>query len=272
MDPSQITDERFYTPRATASTARSTSSFYSPRSEQFSARSAGGFGGSSSSENEYITPRYNLHHQPHSYNTMNTTSLQSMHPSSWDGHGRAGPSRQPGNWNRPRVPLHVDTRLEASMNQSENNWEFIGSSSQFIPPPHGDAERQEMQMNQDNLVYPSGEVNKKDVQDIFSFTRHGRADKVDALLQKGVNINSRDENGNTILAVACQNGNKRLVKVALRYGAQINACNFKGNTALHFCCRYGYSETLGSYLIGKGADKKIRNMDGCTPEDLARGT
>jgi ankyrin repeat protein len=172
------------------------------------------------------------------------------------------------------VPLHVDTSLEAGMNHTTDNWERMNTSSnRFLrPPQHSAAERRGNHLHQENIVYTSGEVNKKDIEDIFSFTRHGKADKVDALLLRGVNVNTRDENGNTILAVACQNGNKRLVKVALRYGAQINACNFKGNTALHFCYRYGYSDSLGSYLIGKGADKRIRNVEGCTPEDLAAGT
>jgi len=56
MHPSHITDERFYTPRAQASTGRSTSSY--------------GIG-SSSSESEYATPRDSMSMsgmQRHSYN------------------------------------------------------------------------------------------------------------------------------------------------------------------------------------------------------------
>lgn len=46
--------------------------------------------------------------------------------------------------------------------------------------------------------------------------------------------NQRDENGNTILLTACQNGSKKVVKLALRYGADIDAINSSRNTALHF--------------------------------------
>lgn len=37
-----------------------------------------------------------------------------------------------------------------------------------------------------------------------------------------------------------------------------------GNTPLHFCFAYGYGDTLGEYLISKGADCTIRNNDGFT--------
>jgi hypothetical protein len=36
----------------------------------------------------------------------------------------------------------------------------------------------------------------------------------------------------------------------------------KGNTALHYCFRYGYGDTLGVYLISKGADRSILNHSG----------
>ena len=91
---------------------------------------------------------------------------------------------------------------------------------------------------------------------------------MDNLLLRGVPVDVRDDNGKSILCVACQNGSKKLVKLALRYGVDINLCNFKGNTALHFCYRYGYAHTLGEYLKRKGADGAIRNLDGSNPEDL----
>lgn len=33
----------------------------------------------------------------------------------------------------------------------------------------------------------------------------------------------------------------------------------RGYSALHFCFLYGYGETLGQYLITKGADDTLRN-------------
>jgi len=90
---------------------------------------------------------------------------------------------------------------------------------------------------------------------------------VNTILLKGVPVDSRDGNGNTILSVGCQNNSKRIVKLALRYGADMNAVNARGNTALHFCYKYGFGETLGAYLISKGADQTIRNFDGRLPQE-----
>lgn len=58
-------------------------------------------------------------------------------------------------------------------------------------------------------------------------------------------------------------------KVALRKGADINVKNVKGNTPLHFCFQYGYGDSLGEYLISKGADASVRNRAGYTCYDMA---
>jgi len=89
--------------------------------------------------------------------------------------------------------------------------------------------------------------------DIFSLTRHGSLNQVRLLLDEGVDPNSKDKYGNTILIVAAQNGNKSLVKLALRHGALINMTNCCGNTALHFALEYKY-EKVSKYLIEKGCN------------------
>ena len=75
-------------------------------------------------------------------------------------------------------------------------------------------------------------------------------------------VDVKDIHGNTLLTIACQNGNKRVAKAVLRRGANINTRNLKGNTPLHYCYHYGYAETLGQYLISKGADVEARNNYG----------
>ena len=115
-------------------------------------------------------------------------------------------------------------------------------------------------------------MDSDDVREIFQSTRHGRASEVTALLDKGVPVNVKDKFGNTILAVACQNGLKKLAKIALRRGADINARNYKGNTPLHFCFTYGYGDSLGTYLISKGADPEIKNHSGHVCYDGLGGT
>ncbi len=49
----------------------------------------------------------------------------------------------------------------------------------------------------------------------------------------------------------------------------------RGNTPLHFCFQFGYGDSLGQYLISKGANPNIRNSDGYTcfddPASLVHG-
>ena len=115
-----------------------------------------------------------------------------------------------------------------------------------------------------NLGSSQGGVSDEDIQAVLSAARHGRVQEVGAYLDQGVPVNIRDKFGNTILAIACQNGLKKMAKLALRRGADINSRNYKGNTPLHFCFTYGYGDTLGQYLISKGADPSIKNHQGTT--------
>lgn len=48
------------------------------------------------------------------------------------------------------------------------------------------------------------------------------------------------------------------------FGCSPHQRQYKGNTPLHFCFTYGYGDSLGSYLISKGADATIRNNSGMT--------
>lgn len=105
---------------------------------------------------------------------------------------------------------------------------------------------------------------RPEVENIFSFARHNRVEEVERLLDRGVPPDTRDESGNTLLIIGCQNGHKRIVKLALRRGADIDTQNYNGCTGLHFCFAYGYGPTLGQYLLSKGADPHIRNANGLT--------
>ena len=97
--------------------------------------------------------------------------------------------------------------------------------------------------------------------DIFSFARHGHYRELEKLFLEGISPDSKDKFGNTLLIIAVQNNNKRILKTCLRYGAQINMQNLMGNTALHFATQYGYNDIF-EYLIKKGANPNIKNLRG----------
>jgi hypothetical protein len=104
------------------------------------------------------------------------------------------------------------------------------------------------------------------LQRAFTVVRAGRIEELRDILVTGlVDLNQdRDHAGNSLLIVAAQNGNKRVIKELLRKGADPNTRNDKGNTALHYLFAYKHRE-LGEYLIDKGADDTLTNNDGLTP-------
>jgi hypothetical protein len=78
-----------------------------------------------------------------------------------------------------------------------------------------------------------------------------------------LDIDTRDQHGNTLFILACQQGSKKLAKFLLRRGSYINAQNHGGNTALHYLNEYNHTN-LADWLVRKGADDTLQNAEGCT--------
>ncbi|CAD7945242.1 unnamed protein product [Amoebophrya sp. A25] len=114
-------------------------------------------------------------------------------------------------------------------------------------------------------VTPHGTPRSDMTNKVFSAARHGKHKVVeDCLLQEEGYfdpLNTVDHHGNTLFHIACQNGNKKIGKLAIKYGGDMNKQNNKGNTGLHFLYQFGYSE-IAEYFISKGADGNIENDKG----------
>ena len=105
-------------------------------------------------------------------------------------------------------------------------------------------------------------MSKDEVASILSKIRHRRYLAVIEILDVGgIDVETRDEFGNTLLMLAAQTGSKRMCKILLRNGASLLAQNWRGQTALHFCYAFRYNE-LGDYLKSKGADDSVLNHYG----------
>lgn len=103
----------------------------------------------------------------------------------------------------------------------------------------------------------------------FSFVRHNRFEAIEALIQQENDIiQSKDEKGNNLLHIACQNDHRRIAKLLLKNGVEVNHQNNKGNTPLHYVFQYNFMQ-LSDYLIAHGADETIANRAGLMP---AQGT
>ncbi|KAG7397160.1 hypothetical protein PHYBOEH_001209 [Phytophthora boehmeriae] len=224
MEVKAGTDDRFYTPRSSARRGYSSTSSEDERfaSPRGSARSA------SSDDTEYSTPRESA---PVVQVPRKTTSTSSAMPSSAVYKDVAF---------RDNSKPHISAGVESSYDPYD------------YKPHHHSGNVSEVR----HAAPPADDY------DLFSAARHNRLDSVIYMLDQGVSVNSRDAYGNTLLSIACQNGLKRIAKLALRRGANINRQNNRGNTALHFCFAYGYGDSLGAYLISKGADTTIENDEG----------
>jgi len=115
----------------------------------------------------------------------------------------------------------------------------------------------------ENLNHEGDEILMGKTQDAFIAIKNLNFEKLLEALDFGVDVNSRDDKGNSLFIIACQQGSKKFAKFVLRRGGNINTQNLSGNTALHFCFQYGF-KNLAEYLISKGADDSLLNKDGLT--------
>ncbi|CAK9004692.1 Acyl-CoA-binding domain-containing protein 6 [Durusdinium trenchii] len=106
----------------------------------------------------------------------------------------------------------------------------------------------------------------EELEQLFSWCRHGKYDEIDDFFSDPdciFPVDTKDSLGNTLLSIAAQNGNKRIAKLCLRHGADINTQNLNGQTVLHYCLSYGF-DSLSEYFMQKGADDSLLNADGLT--------
>ena len=197
-------DERFYTPRAQALSARScgsnSSCYGTPRCDTSSI---------SGSECERVVA--------HNNSFVSSTSQYCTNFESGIG----------------ADVVKDDQRARARLAQILNNRDDAFQKKYNQRPPKYIAKYQPPFRGKNLDPYSEGNIN---VSEVLSLARHNRCVDLEEYLSRGiVSADLHDSNGNSILAVGCQNGNRRVVKVALRYGADINFKNLKGNTALHFC-------------------------------------
>ena len=87
---------------------------------------------------------------------------------------------------------------------------------------------------------------------LFEAVRQGNLDRVQGFLEAGVDIEERDELGQTALMVAASHHQVEAVKLFLEHGADVNACAASGWTALMSGAMLG-NETLLTLLLANGA-------------------
>lgn len=101
------------------------------------------------------------------------------------------------------------------------------------------------------------------------------SDAVGFLLDLGVDVNGKNERGDSALHLAASEGNTALARTLLDKGADVNSvCDCDGYhsarnwTALQMAAFKGHSEVVDA-LLAKGADIHQKNSEGATPLHLA---
>ena len=87
-------------------------------------------------------------------------------------------------------------------------------------------------------------------------------------LEQGVDVNTRDDGGRTLLSVATETGRVETVEYLVSKGADINAKDNEGQTPLHHAAIKGDLATV-KYLVESGADIKAKDSHGAAPLDYA---
>lgn len=84
------------------------------------------------------------------------------------------------------------------------------------------------------------------------------------LIEKGININSQDEDGETPLHYAARKNRPEIINLLLDHGAQINVQDNVKDTPLHIAAMRGH-EPIIQLLLQKGAFVNSINNEGMTP-------
>jgi ankyrin repeat protein len=102
---------------------------------------------------------------------------------------------------------------------------------------------------------------------IYLAAEHGNIAVLKLLLDNGVDIKRRNDDGNTILTLAAGAGHEAVVRLLLEKGADIEQRTY-GDTTLTLAAEAGH-EAVVRLLLENGADIKQRNYDGDTALTLA---
>lgn len=119
-----------------------------------------------------------------------------------------------------------------------------------------------------NLLKESSQENQNNKLETPLHIAVQKRDIAELLIQRGVNINAKDEPEYTTLHIAVKNGDLDIVKLFLHRGEDINLQNVCKETALHLAIINGH-KNITTFLLERGADVNAKNKQGITPLHIA---
>jgi ankyrin repeat protein len=103
---------------------------------------------------------------------------------------------------------------------------------------------------------------------LMKAVREANTDVAKELLERGVDLEIQNIDGNTALWNACFGECDLCVALLVQAGINLDNQNDNGVTALMYCASSG-KEEMTKLLLQHGADKNLENLDGFKAIDLA---
>jgi len=98
----------------------------------------------------------------------------------------------------------------------------------------------------------------------FTAALEGDSGAIQTLLEQGVDVNTRDQWGQTALHIAADRGNKEVVELLLEHGADVNSEDARNRTALYYSVEKGHKEVV-ELLLEHGTDVNAKDNWNWTP-------
>jgi len=178
-----------------------------------------------------------------------------------DGNWAGGPA-----WHRAQLLIGEILRLKGEHEDAIRHFESLISTEGFLALHYGEVVIFELELcrNKDSKPHSYDELREGNIQNLWQ-----------ALKGYGVNLDARDNIGQTPLHQAAWLGHKEMVQLLLQSGAKVNTVmrtTGHGATAcfapLHNAVIGGRSE-VGKVLLANGADPNAKDGRGLTPLDHA---
>jgi len=109
----------------------------------------------------------------------------------------------------------------------------------------------------------AGDKTTSPIPPIHKAARKGNLDKVKVFIEQGIDVNVKNNLGNTPLHLAIIGGQKKMVELLIAKGADVNAQNNWGWTHLHIAAVHGYRDIV-ELLLAKGANVNAKRVAGWT--------
>ena len=150
-----------------------------------------------------------------------------------------------------------ESTTNATSSIASNTLEIINNNNEIISPKKEDTNNNsEIEKKYKKLLLLAKRGDRQIFLDLF--------DQILSLPKKLVDLNYRDEKGNTALHYACDEGNLKIVEILLNSNCDSNVVNNKKETPLHLASKRGYFD-ISKKLIEKGALLNIYDGENNSP-------